>query len=233
MKNKNSKGFSLVEITIALFILAIAVIPLIGTITSDARNAIALDNAELATQRARYVLDTLLDSVDFDDLGIGAPAVLKDKSKVNFYTSMFPEGDGESCQGYYTDGKGQRFFLSLEVYDLPNEILSFSCYKNPDLIHLFTNATNGVKTQAEKAEETERGGKPSYSDINRSVYANSDWGKHSETFHSQDFLQNLGNNSLMKCLILNVKWNDSDKANPESAGFREFYLVTHKARLTK
>ena len=148
MKSKNSKGYSLVEIIIALLILTCAVIPLIGTITSDTKNAIVIANSEYAMQRARYILDTMLDSVEFDDVNSGDPAFLSGKSKDYFSLLMFPESDGKFCQGYFSDEKGQRYFASLKVVDIPDDdkILKFECYENPDLISLLNNRIHTVVT---------------------------------------------------------------------------------------
>lgn len=236
MKSKNSKGYSLVEIIIALLILTCAVIPLIGTITSDTKNAIVIANSEYAMQRARYILDTMLDSVEFDDLNSGDPAFLSGKSKDYFSLLMFPESDGKFCQGYFSDEKGQRYFASLKVVDIPDDdkILKFECYENPDLISLLNNTSPTEVNYAQLASEKENALNPEPSFVESDiVYGNSNWAKNTITYHYNDFFQENKKKVLMKALFLKIKWNDNDKGNPEKEGYREFCLVTHKARLLK
>ena len=236
MKNSNSKGYSLVEIIIALLILTGAVIPLIGTITSDTQNAIVIANSEFAMQKARYILDTMLDSVEFDDLNSGDPAFLTGKSKDYFSLLMFPESDGKYCQGYFNDEKGQRYFATLKVVDIPNDdkILKFECYENPDLISLLNNTSPSEVNYAKLAEEAENPLNPVPSAVDSNVvYGNTKWAKNTLTYHYKDFFQENKEQVLMKALFLKIKWNDNNKNNPESDGSREFCLVTHKARLLK
>ncbi len=240
MKSKNlKKAFSLVELIVALLILGVAVIPLIGTITSDTKNAVVIANNEFAMQKARYILDTMLDSVNFDDLNSGDPAKITGDS-LQYYDSMFPESANTGiCQGYITDSKGQRFFVYLRVEDIPDNKLNYKFYNTPQNIPNYTKTIGDKKYTAwELAEMTEYdeiykvAKNPSFAEIN--FYDSDEWKNTTErTMMTDNFYKNQNLKTLMKTLILNIKWNDNDKKNPENDGFREFSLVTHKARLIK
>ncbi len=235
MKSKNSslnKGYSLLEIILALLILAVSVIPIIGNISSDTQNAVSISNSEFAMQRARFILDTMLDSVNFDDLIVGNPAKLQGDSKNRFISSMFPLSFSSGiCQGTFTDQKGHTFFARLTVTD--NKNLSFSYFKTPNLVNFFKTVTSG-KNLMEWAEEDEKSFRPSYSKIN--FYTNPIWTNAStvENCTARD-VYNGGYSSLMNTLVLYIQWNDLNKNNPQVGGNgnKEFYLVAHKARLLK
>ena len=231
MKNKSlNKGYSLLEIVLALLILAVSIIPIIGNISSDTQNAVSISNSEFAMQRARFILDTMLDSVNFDDLVVGNPANLIGDSRTRFMASMFPAaGSSGRCQGTFTDQKGQSYFARLTVYDNVN--LSFSYLKTPNLVNFFKTNTGG-RNLMEWAEQDEKSFRPSYSRIN--FYTNSVWTGAStvESCTAQD-VYNGGYRSLMNTLVLYIQWNDLNKNNPQAGGNgnKEFYLVAHKARL--
>ena len=240
MKNKTSKrAYSLVELTIALLILAVSVIPLIASITNDTKNAVVIANNEFAMQKARYILDTILDSVNFDDLGSGDPAKIIGDS-LKYYSSMFPESAGSGiCQGYITDPKGQKFSVYLRVENIPDSKLYYSFFDTPSNIPSYSTYSGGNKyTPWEMAEKTEideytkAAKNPSFAIQN--FYDSSSWTNTTvRIMRTNNFYKDKKLNSLMKTIILKIKWNDNDKHNPEGIGSREFNIVTHKARLIK
>ncbi|MBR4570555.1 MAG: hypothetical protein IKO19_07830 [Candidatus Riflebacteria bacterium] len=228
-RNKLIKAYSLIEIVLALLILVAAVLPIIGTISNDTKNALIIANNEYAMQKARYILDTVLDSVNFDELNSGSPAQLTGNSLKNLFSSLFPEsGNTGNCEGTITDTKGQKFYVKLDVYDLKD--LTYSAYDVDSVQFIETFATSSVRLDCEDQEVKK--GNPSYPKF--SFYTDVLYTNPIELASTtSDFYKDENHTTLIKALILNIRWNDSVKNNPNAEGFREFKIATNKARLMK
>ena len=74
-KNKiffNKKAVTLIEITLAVVILAFTFIPVIGTLLSSAKDTDVFNSYVFAQTTARNILDTLIDDVPFHSIRVGA-----------------------------------------------------------------------------------------------------------------------------------------------------------------
>jgi prepilin-type N-terminal cleavage/methylation domain-containing protein len=231
--NKQRFGFSLIEISFAMVILAIALLPIAGLITKDSKNSVIIANNIFAQQKARYILDTLLDQVAYEDLLIGSPGYLIGKS-AKLGQFLFPKNSGSSdkqiCEGKF-ENKGWVFNASLEVREIPASKISFSFFENPDVLGSWSNKGSLSQSLIKKSEQVEANGRPSYMQIHSSVYQHSDWGRKQVTFSYKDFYKS-GNPVLMKALILRISWRSLSKAVAgDNKKLSVLWLVTHKAWL--
>ncbi|MBF0503034.1 MAG: hypothetical protein HQM09_23080 [Candidatus Riflebacteria bacterium] len=69
------QGVSLIEILAALFLLAVAIIPIIGLIGSGAADVDILNSSLFAQTAARGILETTLEAVPFDFIGVSEASV--------------------------------------------------------------------------------------------------------------------------------------------------------------
>lgn len=231
-------GFSLLEVLIAVFILAVAIIPVVALISRDSINTVVLANSEFSQHYARTILETMLDQIDFDDLLIGSPAILTGESAKNYGARLFPSNEGNTgshlCEGITTNNRGWQFHAYMEAHEIPDNQISFSSFKNPDIFHSWVESTGNSKSLAEKSSEMEKLGNPSYVQNMQSIYAHPQWGSTEENYTTKDFNQDKNITCLMKVLVLRIRWNNIQKSKPlESEKITELWLVTHKARLKK
>jgi len=233
---KRIKGaFSLLEILIGVFIMALAIIPISALITGDSKNTLVLANAETAQGYAANILDTILEHVDFDEIAAGAPGIIKGNSAKIYGEKLFPNAEtlsiGQACEGYVFN-KGYKFKLYLEVREFEENDLSFSTFKTPDLLSVFTTASTS-KNISEKAVETEKNGSPSYLSGNKQVYNDISWASEIESYKSEDFQnENVTRPCLLKALLVSVEWSNEDRElSSKDSNKQVFKLITHKARL--
>ncbi len=68
----NKKAVTLIEITLAVVILAFTFIPVIGTLLTSAKDTDVFNSYVFAQTTARNILDTLIDDVPFHSIRVGA-----------------------------------------------------------------------------------------------------------------------------------------------------------------
>lgn len=232
---KIQSAFSLLEVLIGVFIMALAIIPISALITGDSKNTVVLANAETAQGYARNILDTILEHVDFDEILAGAPGIIKGKSAELYGKKLFPNAEtlsiGQACEGYIIN-KGYKFKLYLEIREFKENDLLFSTFKTPDLLSIFTTASSS-KNLSEIAVEEEKNGNPSYLSGNKGIYNNNSWASEIDNYKPVHFSKDSTNvTSLLKALLLRIEWSNEDKNLSDNNSKRQFFwLVTHKARL--
>ncbi len=229
------KGYSLIEIMIATLILAAAIIPISALITQDTGNSMVLANSIFAQQKARLILDTLLDQVDYDELQPGLPASLVGDAATRFGQQLFPGNAGNSsqqfCEGVF-ENKGWRFQVTLQVKEIPDAQIGFSAYRNPDVFATWSDPASQPQSLVQKAALEESGGSPSYMQVHTPIYQHGEWALNTDAYTAADFNQAAASPSLMKSLTLRIRWSNSIKADPLSEEKASvLWVVTHKARL--
>ncbi|MFZ5950602.1 MAG: hypothetical protein ACOYXC_07845, partial [Candidatus Rifleibacteriota bacterium] len=184
---------------------------------------------------ARMILDTLLDQVDFDDLQPGSPAILEGTSATSFGQQLFPGNSGggsqQICEGTF-ENKGWKFLVTLQVTEIPDAQIGFSAYRNPDVFATWSDPASQPQSLVQKCTQQESAGNPSYMQMHTPVYQHAEWGLNTDSFTAADFNQSASSPSLMKSLILRVRWSNASKAEPMSSEKPSvLWVVTHKARL--
>ncbi len=135
-------GLTLPEVVLAMFVLATALIPIFGLLTQDVKDTDILVSQTFAVDRARLVLNTLLEEISFDTLRPGNPAVLDGPQAAQWAPILFPGGarlgSGFACEGVATDGRGISYHLYLRADPIEDTTatytegeLYFSYYPNP------------------------------------------------------------------------------------------------------
>lgn len=158
-----SCGITLYEIMLALLILASTLIPIFGLLTQDLKGTDLFVAQNFAIDRARLVLNTILEDVKFSDLLPGNPAILIGQSATKWANILFPNaaavGNGFVCNAVVSDTRGiyYRIYLRSDpiVDTTPNDDtgdeLYFSFYENPT-----PEKQNGWATIVSRAENAER-----------------------------------------------------------------------------
>ncbi len=133
----NNKGVSLMEIAIALLILAFAFLPIIGVIGTSTKDTDVANSYVFAQTTARNILDTLLDDVPFNSINAdsnGGIAELQDYNgyDVSNFLTMIGSANNRT-QGQLTDERGINYQINIFVYpisannkeshDVDNELL--------------------------------------------------------------------------------------------------------------
>lgn len=229
------RGYSLIEIAVATIILATAIIPISALISRDTSISMVLGNSVYAQQKARMILDTLLDQVDFDELQPGLPAFLTGTAAKNFGQQLFPDNAGNDskqfCEGVFVN-KGWRFQVTLQVKIIPDTQIGFSAYRNPDVFAAWSDPSSHPLSLVQKATDGERAGEPSYMQVHTPLYQHGEWALNTDSYTAADFNQTADSPSLMKSLTLRVRWSNAHKSEPLSADKAAvLWVVTHKARL--
>ncbi|RCK80014.1 MAG: hypothetical protein OZSIB_3883 [Candidatus Ozemobacter sibiricus] len=125
-----------------MFVLATALIPIFGLLTQDVKDTDILVSQTFAVDRARLVLNTLLDEVPFDNLRPGNPAILDGPKAAQWAAHLFPGaarlGSGYACEGIATDGRGISYHLYVRSDPIEDTTatytdgeLFFTYYPNP------------------------------------------------------------------------------------------------------
>lgn len=229
------QGYSLLEIVVATLILAVAIIPISALISHDTGNSMVLANSIYAQQKARMILDTLLDQVDFDELEPGLPASLSGAAAGKFGQQLFPGNAGTAeqqlCEGTF-ENKGWKFQVTLQVKEIPDAQIGFSAYRNPDVFATWNDPAGQPMSLVQKSTQEESIGNPSYMQVHTPIYQHGEWALNTDSYTAADFNQAAASPCLMKSLILRVRWSNLQKSEPLSDDKAAvLWVVTHKARL--
>jgi len=136
-------GVTLIEIAIAMLILATSLIPIFGLMTKSTKDSDATLTRAFAINYAKSVLSTIIDDIPFADIRLGAPAIIaessKDKAEALFPGAVSASG-GIACNGIASDARGinyRIFVRSDAVMDTTDGYndgeFYFSYYPNPDV----------------------------------------------------------------------------------------------------
>ncbi|NLI77048.1 MAG: hypothetical protein GX442_11485 [Candidatus Riflebacteria bacterium] len=135
-------GITLPEVVLAMFVLASALIPIFGLLTQDVKDTDTLVSQAFAIDRARLVLNTLLDEVPFSNLRAGNPAILVGPQAASLALLLFPNGakagGGYACEGIATDPRGIHYHIYLRSEPIEDTTPNFtegefyfSFFRNP------------------------------------------------------------------------------------------------------
>lgn len=136
-------GITLLEITIAMLILATSLIPIFGLMTRSAKDSDATLTRAFAINYAKSVLSSVIDDIPFADIRLGAPAIIAENSR-DKAAALFPgaisASGGIACNCIASDSRGinYRIFLRSDAVmdgtDGYNDgDFYFSYYPNPDV----------------------------------------------------------------------------------------------------
>ncbi|MBF0544986.1 MAG: type II secretion system protein [Candidatus Riflebacteria bacterium] len=240
-----SKGTTLLEILLALFVMAIAVIPIFGLMTKDAKETDIMIAQNFAIDRARSILNTILKDLPFNNILPGNPAIITDGAVAQ---SLFPccpaGGGGFFCSGLASDPRGIYFRLYLRSEPIldnsagyTNGEFFFSVYMNPNV----ESQLPGWKTVATACIQTEGAGNPSRFEKSGALNPSSClspyryfgaglqhplWGPEEEYSTSKQRIYDQrdvhlanpdGRWYLMQRLVLEIRWNlaDYEFKNPD------------------
>ncbi len=135
-------GVTLPEVVIAMFVLATALIPIFALLTQDVKETDILVSQTFAMDKARVVLNTILDEVPFANLTPGNPAVLTGPRAAEFANTLFPNAPvaagGFACQGIASDSRGIHYQIYLRADPIEDTTATFtegemffSYFRNP------------------------------------------------------------------------------------------------------
>lgn len=254
-------GVTLTEVMLAMVILASALIPVFGLLTKDVKDTDLLAANSFAVDRARFVLNTLLDNIPFSSLVPGNPAMLTGPNAATYSAMLFPgsvlAAGGYACNGVASDGRGIHYSIYLRSDAIEDRTadtqfgseLTFSFYPNPRPEEQMRWASMSAQ-----AAITEAAGQPSiyrktgptnpFSVVSPYRYYNISgainvWGPATSAIviDQRRLAQPdaLGRFYLMQRLVLQIRWNlaSSEYQRPESDTGRpqRLHVVTYKAKL--
>jgi len=245
----------------AMLVLATALIPIFGVLTRDVKDTDLLAANSFAIDRARFVLNSLLDNLPFSALVPGNPAMITGPGAATFAAALFPgsvlAAGGYSCNGVASDGRGIHYSIYLRSDPIldstaaiqPGSELTFSFFRNPH-----PEEQLGWASLTADAAHVESLGQPSmyqktgpanprnvvspyrYFGIPGAVQV---WGPATTPIVvDQRRLarpDSMGRYYLMQRLVLQIRWNlaSSEYRRPESNTGRpqRLHVVTYKANL--
>ena len=117
---KAKKGVTLMEIMVALLILAFAFLPIIGVIGSSAKDTDVANSAVFAQTTARNILDTLLDDVPFNSIITTESKIARIQKYKNYDPDSFLRMIGASsdeAKGEVFDERGIKY--DITIYAIP------------------------------------------------------------------------------------------------------------------
>lgn len=252
-------GVTLIEIMVAVFILALSLIPVFGVLTRSVKNTDASLTRSFAVCYAKSLLNTVLDNVAFADIKPGVPAIISGTSK-SLVKDLFPgavsAAGGIACSAIATDSRGvyyQIFLRSTAIKDPSDGYTAgefyFSYYPNPAVEA--QPGWNNLQKQAEKVENVNAlpskftnssGLLPPYRYYGATVSSNR-WGPAEEA--AGNIIQKdqrevsepdaSGNYYLLQRLILQIRWNADPKyykiPSTDKGKPIKLQIVTYKANL--
>ena len=126
----NKRATTLMEIMLAVVILAFTFIPIIVTIGTSTKDTDVSNSYVYAQTTARNILDTLLDDVPFNSIkgvegkySIAELVASKDLNGKDYtiktFNDMFGVGTAGTAQGVLTDERGTKYTVTMYVYPIP------------------------------------------------------------------------------------------------------------------
>lgn len=134
----NDKGTTLIEIVVALLILAFAFIPIIGVIGTGAKTTDVSGSYIFAKTMARNILDSVLDDVPFAAIGVasgdvsdvdGSNAepnvgklsdVIDPEYKVASFLALIGNSADNFARGEIVDDRGFKYEVKIFVFKVPD-----------------------------------------------------------------------------------------------------------------
>lgn len=254
-----NRGVTLLEIMVAVFILALSLIPVFGVLTGSVKNTDASLTRSFAVAYAKSVLNTVLDNVAFADIKQGAPAIISGAS-TNMAKNLFPGASsasgGIACSGIATDSRGvyyQIYLRSTAINDTSNGYTPgefyFSYYPNPavesqpgwDKLQKLATKTEGLNSLPSKFTNASGLLSP-YRYYGPTVTSNR-WGPAEEAAGNVIHRDQRevsepdasGKYCLLQKLVLQIKWNaDSQYYKTPSTNKGKpikLQIITYKANL--
>lgn len=245
---KNKKAVTLMEIMIAVCILAFTFIPVIGTLTKSAKDTETFNSYVFAQTTARNILDTILDDVPFHSIKVGAGNVAylddsyvydvnshkKIEYKVDKIMKMFDSKSKESkglAKGVVEDDKrGIKYNVTLYVFPIAasndetnsGSEIKFTFLPRPKFGDGSEDKWYTYSNNKIDNQYRQNGTDNPYKDYNVKKEKFNAY-KLGVTKHKDD------NYCVMKKLVLTVEWESKDKN--EHKGKRKIALFTMKANL--
>lgn len=223
MKNiiiKNKKGVTLMEIMLALIILALTFIPLIATIGGSVKDTDVINSYIFAQTTARNILDALLDDVPFNSIKTSSDDIAELVNYKSYDISIFKEMMGvtssNKAQGTIIDERGISY--KITIYAFPIEASNNKNHSSEELLFtylprpLYENASSTVDDIITNSWYT-------YTSEAKSAYIQKDV-KNPYTYEVSEEVKNafeLGaiNNydsyCIMKKILLRIEWVGRDK----------------------
>lgn len=224
---KTRYGITLIEIMVALLILAGTFLPLIAVMGSFTKDTDSMNSYVFAQTTARNILDTLLDEVPFNSIQADTNNIAKlidyDGYKIDSFKSLIGTSN-DIASGTITDERGTQYKITLFCYPIP-----VSKNENPDIqnemVFSFKERPNFEK---EENFYTFTSGNDSCYLQTKSPYSMADncqeksLGAYElgakKNFLSEEYY-------VMKKIVLHIEWVSRDGRK------REFGLYTMKANL--
>ncbi len=135
------KAITLLEIIIAVTVMAIAMVPIFGMLSRQTVETDKNASQAYAINKASEVLNTLLDNVSFVAIREGNPGFIRvddlqsiDKYKdeltpswakqlsTHLFNNSTEESNGYRCRGIVTDSRGVSYLVHLRVEDVPSTV---------------------------------------------------------------------------------------------------------------
>lgn len=232
----NKKATSLMEIMLAVVVLAFTFMPIIATIGTSTKDTDVANSYVFAQTTARNILDTLLDDVPFNS--INGP-VGGDVGTLSDYTAngktysiaSFKEMIGtknDKCEGVLTDERGVNYNITIYVEPIYDSNFYFTYLPRPR----FEVASDSKTSESfwYNIPLTDSG-KKSAAFLNDKSYdpyelATADYTVATESKKLSELWQVKNDNlSVMKKILLKIEWTGRDHKN------RSLEIYTMKANL--
>lgn len=232
---RNRKGMTLMEIMVALLILAFAFLPIIGVIGTSTKDTDVANSYVYAQTTARNILDTLLDDVPFNSIREGTSsedkvAKLYDYGtyKVDSFLSMIG-ATTEEAKGEIVDERGTTYTIKIYCFPIPvtkgsgvdaNNELLFSYLERPKYEGTTTEDADKFytfKTDTESSFLKATSPDPYTMDVATATFGAYDLGARPNASTSEYY--------VMKKILFKMTWKSRDGHD------RSLELFTMKANL--
>lgn len=123
ISNNKRTGITMIEIMVALLILAVTFLPLIAVMGSFTKDTDSMNSYVFAQTTARNILDTLLDEVPFNSIQADSNNIAKlidygDKYKVASFKELIGTTN-EKAEGEITDERGTKYKTKIYCFPIP------------------------------------------------------------------------------------------------------------------
>ena len=232
---KNKKATSLMEIMLAVVVLAFTFMPIIATIGTSTKDTDVANSYVFAQTTARNILDTLLDDVPFNSIngpvggGVGelSDYVANGKTySIEPFKAMIGTKD-KNCSGVLTDERGVNYNVTIYVEPIFDKDFYFTYLPRPSF-EIATDSDSGSNWYNIPSSDSE---KKTAAFLNKNSYDPYDLVTDRYTFATESKkLSELwsvknDNLSVMKKILLKIEWTGRDHKN------RSLEIYTMKANL--